>query len=332
MNYPLISIIVPVYQVEKYLEKCINSIINQTYKNLEIILVDDGSTDNCPSICNHFQTEDTRIKVIHQENGGLSHARNVGLEISTGDFFGFVDSDDWIEPNMYEVLMSALQETDADIVVCNHLEETDDSIPIPITSNSLEKKLYLPKETLKKIISGENLTLYYVWNKLYKKSILSNIRFPTNKIHEDILWSPQIIGNSRLILSINRPLYHYIIRPGSLTRNKSIAIKRILDKNELLIRQIMYIREQYPALEKVSIINFQNTCLREYNNISINFNHLDPDGKIRHELHHQFCQYGLNNIIKYDGIKTTIARVLFRFCPSLLVKIYAIYKRIAIDD
>ena len=123
MNCPLVSIIVPVYQVEKYLEKCLGSIIGQTYGNLEIILVDDGSTDHGPAICDRYQTEDSRIQVIHQANGGLSHARNVGLAAATGDFISFVDSDDWIEPQMIDALMSALQETGADIAVCGRQVE-----------------------------------------------------------------------------------------------------------------------------------------------------------------------------------------------------------------
>ena len=119
----LVSIIIPVYNVEKYLDKCVASVVNQTYTNLEIILVDDGSPDNCPALSDVWQVKDSRIKVIHQENGGLSHARNEGLKIAIGEFIGFVDSDDWIEPNMYEALLTVLWETKGakgDIAVCNY--------------------------------------------------------------------------------------------------------------------------------------------------------------------------------------------------------------------
>ena len=114
---PLVSIIIPVYQVEKYLDKCIASVVGQTYQNLQIILVDDGSTDRSPAICDNWKEQDSRITVIHQPNGGLSRARNAGLKIATGEFVGLVDSDDWIEPLMIETLLSALQETAADIAV-----------------------------------------------------------------------------------------------------------------------------------------------------------------------------------------------------------------------
>ena len=121
-NEPLISIIVPVYNVEKYLSKCIDSIINQTYKNIEIILIDDGSTDSSGAICDKYALVDSRIHVLHIENSGVSNARNVGLNHATGDYIGFVDSDDYIEPNMYELLLEELIADDVDVVQCNHAE------------------------------------------------------------------------------------------------------------------------------------------------------------------------------------------------------------------
>ena len=177
MNCPLISIIVPVYQVEKYLKKCVCSIISQTYRNLEVILVDDGSTDNCPALCNQFQVDDNRIKVIHQKKGGLSHARNVGLKFATGDFISFVDSDDWLEPNMYKVLMTALMQTNADIAVCDRYIETENTTSNPSKVKSGEIKLYSPEEALRMIIKDENILHDTVWNKLYVRKVLSNINF-----------------------------------------------------------------------------------------------------------------------------------------------------------
>ena len=119
-SQPKISVIVPVYKVEKFLDRCVESIVGQTYENLEIILVDDGSPDNCPSMCDKWAEKDSRIKVIHKENGGVSSARNAALDAATGDFIGFVDSDDWIEPDMYESLMMRIDETGKDIAVCSY--------------------------------------------------------------------------------------------------------------------------------------------------------------------------------------------------------------------
>ena len=122
-----ISIIVPVYKVEKYLDKCVNSIVGQTYKNLEIILVDDGSPDNCPAMCDEWAQKDSRIKVIHKKNGGLSSARNAGLDACTGDYIGFVDSDDWIEPDMYEYLLNIGMKNNADVSRCEFVIEAENS-------------------------------------------------------------------------------------------------------------------------------------------------------------------------------------------------------------
>ncbi|MCR5379856.1 MAG: glycosyltransferase [Lentisphaeria bacterium] len=322
MHYPLISIIVPVYQVEKYLEKCINSIIAQTYKNLEIILVDDGSTDNCPAICNRFQAEDSRIKVIHQENGGLSHARNVGVEHATGDFIGFVDSDDWIEPNMYEVLMSALQETGADIPVSDRQMEFEGSQPVQINVKKDQRKLYSSEEAVKNIIKGGGIIRNSVWNKLYRRTVLANISFTEGKIHEDILWTPKIVSNACLLSCSTTPLYHYLQRPKSLSHNDEHSIKKMKDKIEMVEQRTKYICNHYPSLKKLAILKLQNTYCYEFVKISLNNSQLDSDGKIRHTLFRQFCQLGLLNIHINDGIRTTIDRILFRFCPNLLVKIY----------
>ena len=125
MSQPLISVIVPIYKVEEYLDRCVESLINQTYKNLEIILVDDGSPDNCPQMCEAWAQKDSRIKVVHKENGGLSDARNAGFEVATGDIISFIDSDDWIEPEMFETMLSQMEKDDSDIVSCgvNWVEE-----------------------------------------------------------------------------------------------------------------------------------------------------------------------------------------------------------------
>ncbi len=328
MNYPLISIIVPVYQVEKYLEKCINSILSQTYKNLEIILVDDGSTDNCPAICDRFQDKDSRIKVIHQDNGGLSHARNVGLEISTGDFIGFVDSDDWIEPNMYENLLSALQETGADIAVCNRLDDFEDSKLTSSHMISIKRKLYSSIEALRKIIKDEDILHDTVWNKLYKRIILLGISFPDGKIHEDILWTAKIIGKAKLLVCLDYPYYHRLQRPDSLTHNDKLILKRIYDKIEMYKQRLKYIHEYYPMLEKLAIIRLQNSYCGEYKNISLKHCLLDTDNKIRYDIHQQFCQLGKISILDFDGFYTTLSRFLLKKSPSLFLKTCTIWQKI----
>lgn len=327
-NEPLVSIIVPVFQVEKYLDKCISSILAQTHHNLEVILVDDGSTDNCPAICNQFQKMDNRIKVIHKENGGLSQTRNVGLKLAKGDFIGFVDSDDWIEPNMYAILISVLIETGADIAVCNYMDEPEDPSFVKRKSISPEVKLYSSEEALKKVIDNDGYIKSFVWNKLYRKTVLSNIFFSEGKIHEDTLWTTKIIGNAKLLVYIDYPLYHYLYRSESLSHNNLQLSQRLRDIIEMNIQRIEYIHEYYPVLEKKAILRLQNLCYDKFLNIHFNYSHLDPDEKMRHELYHQFCQFGLTNLLAKENLKIKIGKVLFWICPYILLKIHIIYHRL----
>ena len=182
MNYYLISVIVPIYKVEKYLHKCIDSILAQTYTNLEIILVDDGSPDNCGKICDEYAAKDSRIKVIHQPNGGLSAARNAGLDIATGDYIGFVDSDDYIAPDMYEKLYNALVKNDADMAICDYQRFGNE---LPYDEMSLTTEVITGLQAMEKQNTVINCSFVVAWSKLYKSFIFSNVRFPVGKINED---------------------------------------------------------------------------------------------------------------------------------------------------
>lgn len=176
-----ISVIVPVYNVEPYLRQCVDSIINQTYKNLEIILVDDGSPDNCGKICDEYATKDARIKVLHIENGGPAIARNAGLDIATGNYIGYIDSDDYIEPDMYETLYNAMIRTDAGLVVCNWFEGTE--------NNWVKNTVYPKKEILTPNEAFESFYNHmYVWNKLYRKDVVKNLRF-VETYAQDVLYT-----------------------------------------------------------------------------------------------------------------------------------------------
>ena len=183
----LISIIVPVYNVEKYIKKCIDSIINQTYKNLEIILVDDGSPDNCGKICDEYAEKDKRIKVIHKENGGLSDARNAGIKIARGCYIGFVDSDDWIDKNMYEKLYKTLKEKDADIACCKLIryKNTIEKISKKFDGRIVE---YDQRQYIKKFFKIDSQEcVYYAWNKLYKRQVIDKEQYPIGLTSEDVV-------------------------------------------------------------------------------------------------------------------------------------------------
>lgn len=230
-NEPLISIIVPVYKVEKYLNKCVKSIINQTYSNLEIILVDDGSPDNCGKMCDDYAKKDKRIKVIHKKNGGLSDARNKGIEIATGDYIGFVDSDDWINPDMYKILYELLIKYNADISCCNLVRTVED---IKIEEKKIEVKTFSKEEYLKKYFKiNSQDCVYYAWNKLYKKSIIDKEQYPVGLTSEDVVGTYKALLKTEKIVETNRVLYYYRYNPNSITgkfSDKDFDLLKIWDE------------------------------------------------------------------------------------------------------
>ena len=209
----LISVIIPIYNVQEYLVECIDSVINQTYTNLEIILVNDGSTDNCGAICDAYAKQDTRIKVIHKENGGLSDARNAGLDICTGEFIGFVDSDDCINKYMYETLYNLIIEEKADIAECEIW--TSKQNYKNIYPEKIVKEIFLPINWVEKILEFNEFS---VWRRLYRKASIEGIKFKKNFIYEDVFFLVDIFNNLNKIVKINLPLYRYNINNVSITR------------------------------------------------------------------------------------------------------------------
>lgn len=225
----LISVIVPVYNVEKYLERCVESILNQTYSKLEIILVDDGSTDSSGSKCDILAKRDKRIKVIHKKNGGLSDARNYGLNIATGDYILFVDSDDWIEKNMVEYLINLILETEADISVCGYFEDYNNSEGV-ICSKDVDEKIYVYNSNVEALYAlnyyGESIGTVS-WNKLYKMSIFDQLRFDKGRLNEDVFLTPKLFYQAKRVTVSTKKLYHYIVsRPDSIM-NQSLTEKNL---------------------------------------------------------------------------------------------------------
>ncbi len=322
---PTVSVIIPVYQVEKYLDKCIASVVGQTYPKLQIILIDDGSTDQSPAICDEWKERDSRITVIHQPNGGLSRARNAGLKVATGEFIGFVDSDDWIEPNMYETLLSALQETDADISVGGIKSFTEDSQDVIFTQpKHSERTVYSAEEALRRLLLYVKESICSgVWNKLYRRSVISNIKFPAGRLHEDIPWTAEAIGNSKAVVCVNQIFYHYLIRPDSLSHDTQQKVRLVYDELEMYEQRLGYFHEHYPALVKFAIMRLQNFCCKEYLKFGSKFCHLDIDGKIRNDLYHHFCQYRPRIFLNIRDIPKNIARILFWISPKLLVNFFS---------
>ncbi|MFI3327172.1 MAG: glycosyltransferase [Clostridia bacterium] len=232
----LISIIVPVYKVEKYLDNCIQSIVDQTYTNLEIILIDDGSPDNCPQMCDDWAKKDYRIKVIHKENGGVSLARNVGLNIASGEYIGFVDSDDWLEPNMYQNMLQSMINNSVGMVECGYYVEGNGKNQ---KKSNIEyiSKVYTGQEVIDIIVSHSKKFEWFLWCKLFKKSLIKNIRFQNDiKIFEDMLFCLEYLKNAKSVCLIEDKYYHYVRNTDSALYNfkqshitANYAVEKILE-------------------------------------------------------------------------------------------------------
>ena len=220
----LISIVVPVYKVEPYLDKCVSSIVNQTYKNLEIILVDDGSPDNCPAMCDAWAEKDNRIRVIHKPNGGLSDARNAGMSVATGELMAFVDSDDWIAPDMYEKLYHHLTEDGSDIAACGVQMVWENNTPPRLLTRPGSRTLN--RDEAMQAIIEESWLKQPVWYKLYKSKLVRDICFPVGKYHEDVFWSYQAVGKTSKVSVSDYVGYYYLQRGGSIM-GEGYSIKRL---------------------------------------------------------------------------------------------------------
>lgn len=238
-----ISIIVPVYNVKEYLEQCIDSLINQTYKNLEIIIVDDGSTDGSYELCEELKKRDDRIILYHKLNGGLSDARNFGLERTTGSYIGFVDSDDWVSVFMYEELINMIDKYQADIACCGRYICRNGKKYKKFTA---KETCYTSKEALREILLTREIDVA-MWDKLFRSELFRTIRFPVGENNEDIAIFYKLIGNSKLIVHTGSIGYYYRKRQGSITHSAYSSHKaKVLQKhlNELE----KYVSKNFPEL------------------------------------------------------------------------------------
>lgn len=238
-----ISVIVPVYNVENYLEKCVESILKQTYTNLEILLVNDGSTDTSGELCEQLAQRDKRIRVIHKENGGLSDARNRGIEEASSDLIGFIDSDDYIDEDMYETLYRQMLESSADLSMCGHYDVYHQ---IPEKQVAMIQTWELtPQEAIKMVMEAKILSVTAV-NKLYKKELFEQLRFEIGKIAEDAFIMIALIHQCRKVVATNEKKYYYVHRENSITTQKfSLKFLNVIEAYE---QNAKIIKENYPEL------------------------------------------------------------------------------------
>lgn len=253
----LISVIVPVYKVECYLDRCVQSIIGQTYANLEIILIDDGSPDNCPIMCDVWKNRDSRIRVIHKNNGGLSDARNAGVVAAAGEYIAFVDSDDWIAPQMLERLYDAIQRDSSDIAACAVEMVWDDGTQSRMFT--VQTNCVLEKKEAQHALLKETLLKQPVWYKLYRREIIRGILFEVGRYHEDVFWSYQVMGNAKCVSLIDYKGYFYNQRCGSIM-GEEYSYKR-LDAIEAFERRYRYIAKYFPSLECEARLSILEGCI-----------------------------------------------------------------------
>lgn len=250
---PKISIIIPVYNVENYLERCIKSVINQSLDDLEIILVNDGSTDSSGEMCDNFANEDERIKVIHKKNGGLSSARNEGLKYATSDLVGFIDSDDWISSDMYEYLWNLQQKNDADIVSCNYMLAFD--YPTKIKNAKIKEYVFTRNEALKKYLelgAFSRINDYSAWKKLYKKNLFSDVEFPDGMLFEDMPTNFRLIQKCSKYVYSTKICYFYFQNSISITRNQYSKRHNDLIKSSEMIG--LYAKKEDNDIQKLAKI------------------------------------------------------------------------------
>ena len=257
-----VSIIVPVYQVENYIRQCIDSILVQTFTDFELILVDDGSKDKSGQICDEYAVLDQRVKVIHKENGGLSDARNCGMDQAVGNYFMFVDSDDYIAPTMLEYLYKALMNKEADIAVCNFLYFFEEDRKRDFSTN-IQSEVLSGAEIF---YSRKNERVYGIWtvawNKLYKRETLGNVRFRFGKYHEDEFWANDIYQMDIKVVTIPECLYYYRQRDNSIMGRKNI--KRDFDILEALQERIaVYFMDERHADQAYKVMIFSLEYLAE---------------------------------------------------------------------
>lgn len=332
MEKDLISIIVPVYNVERYVQRCVTSIIDQSYKNLQIILVDDGSTDGSGRECDELALIDERIEVIHKKNGGLSDARNVGIDCAKGAFIGFVDSDDYIEGDMYEVLYKAVIQSEADFASCGYYEEYIDKVEIKRCCS--EVKVLDRTNAYAELFSREGSLGCSSWTKLFKRRLFDHIRYKKGLQSEDLELIYRIIDESNLITCINVAKYHYVHRENSITT--SLSQSHIMDPIRTFKDIFLFIKRKYPEVLELAYAYQLSWIMGVYSIINT---HKEYEYKVMREdlrnIMHKNVKYYWKNKYVYWADKLMIVAIelhMYNITQWTIKKGVILYHRIKLID
>lgn len=316
---PLISVILPIYRVEKYLERAVRSVVEQTYENLEIILVDDGSPDLCGKICDRLAGKDKRIRVVHKENGGLSDARNTGLELARGEYLSFIDSDDYVAPEFIETLYQACVTTDSQVAFCEYRETKDSHLFSGRTSKPFGE---LPLETYTSrelnLNMYEEINLHYTcfvvaWNKLYHRDLWDKIRFPKGRIHEDEATTYKIFDRAVQGVFVRESLYGYYLSESSITRDK-FTVKRLDWLKALMERILFFVEKEDGELILRAFKAFADTSITFYRKVEPTKENQGKKAELKRNVRITLAR------VKYYGglpVQTTIGYHIFLASPKL---------------
>ena len=252
----LISIIVPVYNVEKYLDRCVNSLVNQTYQNLEIILVDDGSTDGCPEICDNWARRDPRVVVRHIENSGIGGARNVGIDHAHGQYLSFVDSDDFVDETFIRVLYDTLVSANCKMSVIGFQRFFDEEKIAVDRTRKWDIRLYTTEEALTCLFAGGEQFSDYAWNKMYQRELFASVRYPVKKRFEDVGTSFLLVDQCDRVAYYPAPLYFYFQRADSTMHNWDEGLE--MDYFEMAGKRHRYLKDKHPGLQANAFSYFSN--------------------------------------------------------------------------
>ena len=302
-----LSIIVPIYKVEKYLRRCIDSILNQTYRDIEVILVDDGSPDECGAICDSYAEADSQIKVIHQKNAGVSVARNAGLACAKGEYVGFVDPDDFVEPDMYYDMLNAMVNENADLVICgyNYVDEDGKTDKERLYQQDRNESL-TQKQLMSRFSDMPPTVRLSVCNKLFSRNLLTGLEFEIG-LHssEDVLFLMEYSKNVKRAVFVHKPLYQNTVRAGSATHG-GLNICSLADSFAVHDRMFTSIIAAYPDLKRHSLAFLLDVCLLKYNESLRKLDHMTQEerqtvmprlNEMRHYIHKRAWQAVFNKDI-----------------------------------
>lgn len=315
-----ISVIVPIYNVEQYLVKCINSILNQTFKDFELILVNDGSTDSSLSICKNYLKKDNRIKIINKKNGGLSEARNYGLDKAIGKYVCFIDSDDFVEQNYLSELYYTIKQSNSDITICefNTVNEKYQRIDTVCLNEPQTVKQTSGKDVVKYLYEDNSIANVVAWNKLYKRSLFNNLKYEAGRFFEDEYMIVPILWEAKSVSFVRKPLYDYLQRPDSIMHT-SLTGKKIKDTIDFQKQRIKF-------FHSVNRVDFEKKAIQNYRYSIIKMmmdDNCKANPKLKKELQSDFRKYrfSINENSLVENVKNILGYIDIRLAADT-VKIF----------